>query len=78
MIKDAVRSLLGERANLTELKIIAREDEEAPAAPIDFLEARLQVDVPLVLNGAQRYPLEERWEALQRTFQSWRERELLR
>lgn len=78
LIKDAVRSLLGERANLTELKIVAREDEEAPAAPIDFLEARLQADVPLVLHGAQRYPLEERWEALQRTFQSWRERELLR
>jgi hypothetical protein len=69
-VKQAVRDLLSVREEITALSIVAKENEDAPREPIDFLDARLEAEVTVPLVG-RRYPRAERLAALRQTFETW-------
>ncbi|WP_230534167.1 DUF6731 family protein [Microvirga roseola] len=71
-VRQLVTDLLGVREDVVELSITARETEEAPSEPMDFIEARLQADIPIQRTG-RRYGRRERWTALRQAFEAWRD-----
>lgn len=69
-VRQAVSDLLGFRDEVSELQVTAKETEESPSEPIDFLNARLEAD-PAVLREGRRYGREHRWEALRHALSTW-------
>jgi hypothetical protein len=69
-VKSLVTDLLGVRDEVYDLKITAQENEDAPKEPVDFIEARLEADIPVVRAG-RRYGRPERWAALRQAFDTW-------
>jgi hypothetical protein len=69
-VKSMITDLLGVRDEVYDLKIIAQENEDAPKEPVDFIEARLEADIPVARVG-RRYGLQERWAALRQAFNTW-------
>jgi hypothetical protein len=71
-IKRVVRDLLHLHGNVIDLSVVAKPDEDAPSEPMDFLEARLQADIPVPLGAGRRYGREERFRALAQAYETWR------
>jgi hypothetical protein len=76
-VKAAVTDLLGLKDDVTELSIVAKETEDGPSEPVDFLEARLEADIPLTLGAGRRYARDSRIAALKQSFDAWRANGLL-
>ncbi|MFO1159323.1 MAG: DUF6731 family protein [Reyranellaceae bacterium] len=73
-VRRAISELLGMRDDVRTLSIVAKESEDGPREPIDFLEARLEMDIELrAIDRGRRYPLEERIAVLRQAFDLWRE-----
>lgn len=69
-VQQMISDLLGVREDVETLNISAQENEEAPTEPIDFIEARLEADIPVHRVG-RRYGRQERWNALNQAFSTW-------
>jgi hypothetical protein len=69
-VQSIVADLLGVRDDVFDLKVVAQENEDAPKEPVDFIEARLEADIPVARVG-RRYGLQERWAALRQAFNTW-------
>lgn len=76
-VRQAVHDLLGLKDDLIELSVTAKESEDAPSEPVDFLEARLQADIPVPITAGRRYGQAERLAALRQAFQIWQTNGLL-
>lgn len=74
----AVRDLLPMREQLYDLNVTAKAHEDAPSEPVDFLEARLEADMPILVGPNRRYGRDERFAALQQTHEIWSANGLLR
>ncbi|TIR15520.1 MAG: hypothetical protein E5X34_28915 [Mesorhizobium sp.] len=70
-VRQAVDDLVGLREDVSELQLIAKETEDSPSEPVDFLEARLEADIPVQRVG-RRYGRNERWVALRQALDTWR------
>lgn len=69
-VKQLVTDLLGARDDVDALRITAQETEDAPKEPVDFIEARLEADIPVARVG-RRYGRNERWAALRQAYDTW-------
>lgn len=76
-VHQAIDDLVGLREDVSELQIVAKESEDAPSEPVDFLEARLEADIPVARTG-RRYGRTDRWSALQQALETWRRNGQLR
>ncbi|MET4244607.1 DUF6731 family protein [Bradyrhizobium sp. RT10b] len=76
-VKQIVHDLLGARDDVDALNITAQESEEAPKEPVDFIEARLEADIPVARVG-RRYGRPERWAALKQAYDTWNANGLFR
>lgn len=73
-VRRYVSEMLGIRDDVTQLVVLAKQDEEAPSEPIDLLQAQLMLDIPVELEGNKgRYDLNRRWAALSEAYQRWRD-----
>lgn len=69
-IRQFVGEMLGHHENVGALEVTIREVEEGPSEPLDFLDARLEMDVPVARVG-RRYGKNERWAALREAMDHW-------
>jgi hypothetical protein len=71
-VRSIVSELIGIRDDVSELNVLAKETEDSPSEPVDFINARLEADIPVHRTG-RRYGQRERWAALKQTYDTWRE-----
>lgn len=70
-VQQAIDDLIGVRDEVSELQIVAKEAEDSPREQVDFLDARLEADIPVQRTG-RRYGRAERWVALRQALDTWR------
>jgi hypothetical protein len=70
---EIVNGLRGLGADVYTLLVRARDAERGKAEEIDLLKDRLQVDVPMSLGADRRFAQRDRWDALRRQYEEWRE-----
>ena len=70
-VRQAIDDLLGLREDVSQLEVTAKETEDAPSEAVDFIEARLEADIPIARQG-RRYGRDDRWAALNQALQAWR------
>jgi hypothetical protein len=69
-VRQIVSDLMGARDDVDALNITAQETEDSPKEAIDFIEARLEADIPVARVG-RRYGRSERWAALRQAYDTW-------
>ena len=69
-VHQLITDLLGARDDVYDLNITAQETEDSSKEPVDFIEARLEADIPVARVG-RRYGRTERWAALKQAYDIW-------
>ena len=70
-VKAFVNQALGLDEGLSQLRVKKEADNTEPSGVIDMLEARLQLDRPLVHTSKRRYDRNARWSALRSAYDEW-------
>jgi type IV pilus biogenesis protein CpaD/CtpE len=76
-VRQIVTDLMGARDDVDALNITAQETEDSPKEPVDFIEARLEADIPVAKVG-RRFGRDERLSALRQAYDTWNANEYFR
>lgn len=69
---DELKPRDSEKAVLA-LKVVGKDDDKAPAELLDLVEGRVFGTHLIAAGSDRRFPLGERWNALRRDHQNWKD-----